>query len=119
MYQYKLGEGAIYLAIIYIYRMMYVPVQARRGSYIPSGEDAQHLQNHFHMVNGRRGSTRELNQVDRRHGILVDRRNGYLVDLDMDFWVDHRNGYLVDCRHGFLVDRRNEYLVDRRHRFFL
>ncbi|XP_023346403.1 uncharacterized protein LOC111715316 [Eurytemora carolleeae] len=42
--------------------MMYVPVQARRGSYIPSGEDAQQLQNHFHMVNGRRGSTRELNQ---------------------------------------------------------
>ena len=79
MYQYKLGEGAIYLTIVYIYRMMYVPVQARRGSYIPSGEDAQQLQNHFHMVNGRRGSTRELNQVYCRHGILVDRRNGYLV----------------------------------------
>ena len=93
MYQYKLGEGAIYLTIVYIYRMMYVPVQARRGSYIPSGEDAQQLQNHFHMVNGRRGSTRELGQVDRRHAFLVDRRNGCLVD--------HRHGFLVDRRNGF------------------
>ena len=50
-------------AINKYYRMMHLPVQARRGSYIPIGEDAQQLQNQFHMVNGRRGSTRELDQV--------------------------------------------------------